>query len=132
MRELESACFSMPWSLAQCRGALAQNNFAALGHWRGERLVAYVSFFHNPDEIEIVNLAVHPFARRRGHGRSVLCLLLQEGRKMGMRKISLEVRERNQAAISLYEGAGFKLAGQRKRYYPDTGESALVYSYEII
>ncbi len=131
MHELESICFSLPWSLLQCRGALAQNNFAATGLWKSERLLAYISFFHNVDEMEIVNLAVHPLARRRGYGYDTLLQLLQEGNKMGMHKVALEVRERNLAAISLYEKAGFKLAGLRRNYYPDTGENALIYCYII-
>lgn len=131
MRELESVCFPDPWSLRQCRGALSQSNFMAFGIWRIGGLAAYCSFFHYSEEAEIINLAVHPLARRRGLGRRVLLLLLQEWRKMGMRKVALEVRENNQAAISLYEGAGFRMTGLRKKYYPDTGENALIYSLEI-
>lgn len=103
----------------------------AFGIWRIGGLAAYCSFFYFAEEAEIINLAVHPLARRRGLGRRILLLLLQEWRKMGMRKVALEVRENNQAAISLYEGAGFRMTGLRKKYYPDTGENALVYSWEI-
>jgi ribosomal-protein-alanine N-acetyltransferase len=38
----------------------------------------------------------------------------------------LEVRASNQPALSLYKKFGFKLAGQRRRYYQDTGEDALI------
>jgi ribosomal-protein-alanine N-acetyltransferase len=37
----------------------------------------------------------------------------------------LEVRASNQAAIRLYESAGFQLLGRRKGYY--SGEDGLVY-----
>lgn len=132
MAELENMCFSMPWNLSQCQGALAQKHFTAWGIWQSGLLLAYISFFHNPDEMEILNLAVHPLARRRGHARQLLRLLLQEARKMGMQKIVLEVRERNEAAIALYETTGFRLAGLRKRYYADTGENALIYNLTIV
>lgn len=131
MAELESLCFSLPWSHAQCRGALSQNNFAAWGVWKAKALIAYISFFHNGDEMEILNLAVHPLARGRGHGRRILSMLLQAGRKMGMQKVALEVRESNLIAIRLYENAGFRLAGLRKRYYSDTGENALIYNCDL-
>lgn len=121
----------MPWTSAQCRAALAQGNFSAFGLWQGKTLVAYISFFHNAGEIEILNLAVHPFARREGNGERLLHLLLQAGRKMSMQKAVLEVRESNLPAISLYEKCGFRMTGLRKRYYGDTGENALIYSCDL-
>lgn len=121
----------MPWTLAQCKNALSQNNFAAFGLWQGRALVAYISFFHGNEEMEILNLAVHPLARRRGHGGYILHLLLQAARKMSMQKVVLEVRENNLAAIALYEKSGFRLNGLRKRYYADTGENALIYSCDL-
>lgn len=132
MHELESICFSMPWTFAQCEAVLLQDNFAAFGLWRDDRLLTYISFYHFDYEMEILNLAVHPFARRRGLGWNTLLMLLQEGRKMGMHKVALEVRERNQAAIGLYEKAGFYVTGVRKKYYSDTGENALIYNYELL
>lgn len=108
-----------------------QRNFAAFGLWQDELLLAYISFFRSPEEIEILNLAVHPRGRRRGYASHMLHLLLQAGRKMGMQKAVLEVREKNIAAIALYEKAGFYMAGLRKRYYSDTGENAMIYNCDL-
>ena len=77
-------------------------------------------------ELEILNLAVEPAARRRGCGRRLLLLALQAGRKMGMQKAILEVREGNVPALALYRASGFSETGRRRRYYADTGEDALV------
>lgn len=133
---LERRCFSMPWSEEQCRAAFAQPAFAAFGLYGGPRLVAYISLYHAGapaeasyapcGELEILNLAVEPDARRQGCGRRLLLLALQAGRKMGMQKAILEVREGNGAAIALYLGSGFVQVGRRRRYYADTGEDALV------
>lgn len=144
MCAIEHACFSMPWSEAQCRAAFAQPAFVALGLVRGQRLAAYISLYaagavradaaavsqaYTPDaELEILNLAVMPGERRQGHGRRLLLLALQAGRKMGMHKALLEVREGNTPAIALYTGCGFVRIGRRRRYYADTGEDALVLS----
>lgn len=126
----------MPWSEEQCRAAFAQPVFAAFGLYGGPRLAAYISFYHAGapaeasyapcGELEILNLAVDPDARRQGCGRRLLWLALQAGRKMGMQKAILEVREGNGAAIALYLGSGFVQVGRRRRYYADTGEDALV------
>lgn len=123
---LERDCFTLPWTVEQCRGALAQKNFAAFGLFGAGALLGYVSCYHALPEMEIVNLAVASAWRRHGLGRRILLLLLQAARKMGMQKVSLEVRQGNSAAISLYESAGFCQAGRRKGYYPDTGEDGLI------
>lgn len=127
MSALESLCFSLPWSEAQCRGAFGQANFAAWGLLADWRLVAYVSVYHVLSEMEIVNLAVHPARRRQRMGYRLLHLLLQGAAKMGIEKTILEVRESNHAARSLYEKCGFSVCGRRRRYYPDNGEDALLY-----
>ncbi|WP_241160143.1 ribosomal protein S18-alanine N-acetyltransferase [Desulfovibrio sp. ZJ369] len=128
MHELERRCFPLPWSEEQCRAAFAQPAFAAFGLLGGQGLVAYVSVYHTVDELEILNLAVVPEARRQGLGRRILHLSLQVARKMGMHRVLLEVRAGNHAAISLYESSGFQRIGLRPRYYTDSGEDALIYA----
>ncbi len=94
--------------------------------WKNGNLVAYVSCYHIIPEMEILNVAVIEAERRQGIGRRLLGLVLQAGVKMGMQKATLEVRESNFPAIRLYRSLGFKTCGSRRRYYPDTGEDALV------
>jgi ribosomal-protein-alanine N-acetyltransferase len=67
-----------------------------------------------PDEIEILNIAVDPAARRRGLGRILLATLLA----LPGRNLYLEVRASNSAARALYASAGFVESGVRKGYYP--------------
>ena len=66
-----------------------------------------------PDEIEILNMAVDPAARRRGVGRTLLQVLLG----LPGRNLYLEVRASNAPARALYASAGFVEAGVRKGYY---------------
>jgi ribosomal-protein-alanine N-acetyltransferase len=131
MHDIERQCFSLPWSEEQCRAAFAQKAFAAFGLFLRERLVGYVSIYHTPGELEILNIAVLPELRRRGCGRRILRLVLRLARKMGMHKASLEVRVGNAAAIALYESCGFTRAGVRRKYYSDTGEDAVIYICSI-
>lgn len=128
MHELERRCFPLPWSEEQCRAAFAQPAFAAFGLLGERGLVAYVSVYHIPDELEILNLAVAPEERRQGHGRRILRMALQVARKMGIHKVLLEVRVSNHAAIGLYESSGFHRVGRRPHYYTDSGEDALIYA----
>ena len=71
MYEIERQCFPLPWSEEQCAAAFGQKAFSALGLFRNEALIGYISVYHTLDELEILNLAVLPHERRRGYGSGV-------------------------------------------------------------
>ena len=136
MAALERLCFTLPWSKEQLAGHLALPNFAAFGlrappgkssGMEGAApLLAYLSFYHSPYELEILNLAVAPAWRGRGCGARLLRLVLRMGVNMGIGRAVLEVRSGNLAALALYTGQGFTQVGRRPGYYHDSGEDALV------
>jgi ribosomal protein S18 acetylase RimI-like enzyme len=70
-------------------------------------------------------LAVHPSARRSGLGRELLDAWEADVRTRGALKVWLDVRPSNEAALRLYQGAGYRSTGKRSRYYHD-GEDALL------
>ncbi|WP_176724124.1 ribosomal protein S18-alanine N-acetyltransferase [Desulfoplanes formicivorans] len=124
--KLEKVCFPRPWTEREFELCFRQGHFHAKGIFRHERMIAYITFFTLVDEIEIVNLAVHEDHRRKGLGTSLLGALLAHGREHGCTRIVLEVRRSNMAARHLYTHHGFKIVGERKGYYPPSGEDALV------
>jgi ribosomal-protein-alanine N-acetyltransferase len=98
-------------------------------HWKAEDYLGYESFVAEcegriagfavarripPDEVEILNVATDPAARRQGVGSALVQALLNLTGKVWF----LEVRESNAAARALYERAGFTVNGRRKNYYP--------------
>lgn len=125
---LERLCFTLPWTEEQFRQAFGHAAFAASGIYEGSELIAYLSVYHTPDELEILNIAVRVDRRRHGHGARLLLRALQEAEKNGIQRAVLEVRPSNAPAIGLYEKLGFARAGRRRAYYPDTGEDALIYT----
>jgi ribosomal-protein-alanine N-acetyltransferase len=74
-----------------------------------------------PPEREILNLAVIPDHRRAG---IAILLLRHELRQKAV--FLLEVRESNTAARALYERLGFVEISQRKGYYDNPAETAIV------
>ena len=78
------------------------------------------------EEAHITILAIHPRFQGQGLGQALLWDLLKKAHYRQLERATLEVRESNLAALSLYHKFGFKEAGRRKRYYEDTGEDALV------
>lgn len=79
-----------------------------------------------PEEAEILNIAVHPLARRRGIARALLAQLL----RMLDGEVFLEVRASNLAAIQLYESLQFGRAGIRPAYYSHPTEDGVVLRFQ--
>ena len=90
------------------RGALLDGDGGAMGFalWR-------VTL----DEAELLTIAVHPAARRRGAGRALLEAAIAGAREAGAGVLLLEVGEDNPAARALYDSTGFSTVGRRPAYY---------------
>ncbi len=78
------------------------------------------------DELEILNVAVDPAARRQGAGAALLDAALEYGRRVGARRVFLEVRESNRPARDFYGRHGFVTVGLRRGYYRHPQEDALL------
>ncbi len=128
---LESLCFAYHWTREQFLLGLERNAFVVFGIREAERLVGYIAFSVILDEMEILNIAVHPDARRRGMGAVLLESALAYSREKQVAKSFLDVKESNAPAIALYEKYGYKQIGVRKKYYPDTREDALLYRCDL-
>jgi ribosomal-protein-alanine acetyltransferase len=82
-------------------------------------------------EWELENIVIAPGALRRGLGTRLLNALLAKARETHSACVSLEVRESNAPARSLYEQTGFKQAGRRKSYYANPMEDAILYRFNV-
>ncbi|NJL24447.1 MAG: GNAT family N-acetyltransferase [Calothrix sp. SM1_5_4] len=69
-------------------------------------------------------LATHPERHRRGDMRFLLSYMLE--RRSPDERIWLEVHDRNEAAIGLYNSLGFMQVGRRPKYYRDGGDAILL------
>lgn len=92
----------------------------------GGKLAGFVIVRAMTDEMEILNLAVVPARRRNGIGAQLLGAALHLGRRSGVRRVFLEVRESNLEARRFYERAGFAVVGRRSGFYRAPEEAALL------
>ena len=92
---------------------------------RGE-VVGVGSLWMAPDDAHISSVAVAGEARRRGHGRRLVTALVALAGSLGAEAVTLEVRASNGAARALYRGYGFEEVGERRRYYPDGEDAAIM------
>ncbi len=132
---IEEMSFPTPWSYDAFLGELNLHNGSGLVcvsmAGKAERVVGYLLMRWVCDELEIVNLAVHPQMRRQGIARKLLRECIRQFGTRGTKIIFLEVREHNEPAIRLYLSFGFKQVGLRRSYYVDTGEDAILMRLDI-
>ena len=127
---LEKICFSDPWSRKTLEDIVASESGVNLAAVDPAGLVlGYISLYRVLDEGYINTVAVRPEARRQG----VATALLQELRRQGgeLAFITLEVRESNQGARTLYDGLGYREAGRRRGYYFHPKEDAIIMTLEL-
>jgi len=122
---IERRSFPTPWSLAMFVLELSKPSGICLAAQESGRLVGYLVCSRYDTVWHVMNVAVDPDERRRGIGTNLLERLFDQVSDEDAR-YTLEVRESNDGAISLYESYGFRAAGVRRRYYQDNGEDALV------
>lgn len=95
-------------------------------------LMGYCGCWHILDEAHITTLSVSPDFRKQKVAQALLIKLFDDCYKEKIKYITLEVRESNIPAISLYEKNGFISIGERKGYYQDNNENALIMFTENI
>ncbi len=108
--------FGEAWTLPQCAGLLPLPGvWLTLARLDGD-LLGFSMSRVVADEAELLLLAVHPAAQRKGIGKSLLDQFQRAAAQRGARRLHLEVRDGN-VAITLYKNSGFTLVGRRRRYY---------------
>ena len=123
--ELEKATFFEPWSEKALELFLEKYNFC-VALLDDNNLASYCTVTTVLDEAQIINVATDICYLRMGCAKSVIDAVILECQKRNIISISLEVRESNLPAITLYEGLGFAVAGKRKNFYSNPRENALV------
>lgn len=125
---LAKAAFPDPWTEQQFRQTMCccYNRIwcaRAAGEFCGYAAVSLAG-----DAVNLDDIAVAPAFRRQGIGRQLLDWAHWQ---FPENEFWLEVRESNAAAIALYESAGYRQVGFRKRYYRDPEEGAVLMTREV-
>ena len=102
--------------------------------WIAESKSAIVGFLvarRIATDMEILNFAVRPDARRQGSGGALLEEALRWAKSFEGQRAFLEVRVSNLAALRFYELYHFVVTGRRPRYYTAPIEDALVLAAKL-
>jgi len=127
---IEKVSFTSPWTAGMFAEELANNLAQCLViriNYEGKNVLgAYVIFRLIADEAHLHNLAVKKEFQRQGLAQSLITTMKDIAMQAGICARTLEVRESNKEAISLYHKCGFVVKGRRPLYYTDTHEDALI------
>ncbi len=126
---LEKECFSEPWSENAILES-AKNDTLFFVFEEDGSVLGYGGLQVVLDEGYVTNIAVTAKARGRGIGKAITAALLTAAKGKALCFVSLEVRESNTVAISLYESLGFRTVGKRKNFYTAPKEDALIMTTE--
>jgi [ribosomal protein S18]-alanine N-acetyltransferase len=126
--ELDKLSFSDPWSLFSWQEMLDSSQTYLWVAEREKQIAGVLSGWSVLDELHIGTIAIHPEYRQQGIGTKLLETGLRESIALGVQLVHLEVRKSNLAAQRLYQRFGFEIVGERKKYYPNDHEDAILMS----
>ncbi|WP_255498323.1 ribosomal protein S18-alanine N-acetyltransferase [Nakamurella sp. PAMC28650] len=110
-----------PWTPAMFWSELAAGHHYVVVRGENGLVEGYAGLARAATEAEVQTIGVRPGSQGAGLGRTLFTDLLAAA---GDRRILLDVRTDNIAAIGLYESSGFTRIGLRRRYYQPSGADA--------
>ena len=124
---IEKECFGVDaWSEKSVASELTNQLSLWLVAVDGDRVAGYVGSQTVCDETDMMNVAVTADYCRQGLGEKLVLALVEELKAIGSQCLTLEVRDSNTPARTLYEKLGFQQIGLRKNYYKNPKEDAYI------
>jgi ribosomal-protein-alanine N-acetyltransferase len=129
---IERNAYEFPWTEGIFKDCIQAGYYCSL-LVRGDEIAGYGIMAIAAGEAHVLNICVKRSLQGRGLGRRQLEHLIEKARDGGARRMLLEVRVSNLAAITLYHHLGFVEIGLRRGYYParHAREDAIVLSKTI-
>ena len=128
---IEKGCFVHPWSEQSLSEELDNDTARFFVAILDGMAVGYIGANNISGEVYVTNVAVLPEHRKKGIAKALLTKLIAQCKSENAAFLTLEVRESNAPAIALYQSFGFTERGQRKRFYSDPEEDALIYTLDF-
>jgi len=125
---IENEAFPTPWSAEAFYNELMNNHFAyyLVIENKDSEIIGYGGMWTIMDEAHITNIAIRKPYQGKKLGQELLRRLQDKSVKLGIMRMTLEVRVSNHIAQVLYEKMGFYSVGTRKGYYTDNNEDAMI------
>ena len=118
--QIEKSIFKDPISVNELK-SFEMNKSHVIWKIEKIKIIGFVCFFHVRDEIEIIKICIIKSHQRKNYGS----ILINEIKKLNIKKIFLEVSIENVNAINFYLKNGFQKIGVRKGYYANDKSSRI-------
>lgn len=115
----------LSWKATDFVADMVMNHAIYLVHSAG-----FISCHHVCGEAEITNVAILQKEQGKGYAKKLWESLLEEFKVHNVVTCFLEVRLSNEKARGFYEKIGFVQVGERKKYYHNPTEDAVIYRWE--
>ena len=122
--ELDSNTISL-WSKNQWTKEFKKEGIKVFGILLSNHVIGICVFHVVLDEAQINFFAVNHKYRKKGFGTYLMSYLINECKKLNIKKLLLEVSKSNINAEKFYDRFNFYTVGIRKNYYKD-GSNALL------
>lgn len=113
------------WKSSILKSELENPNSKYVVAEENSQIVGFAGIILLPDDAEITNIVTKKSERKKGIGNLLLAKIIEIAKK-DKTNISLEVNEKNEIAIKLYEKYGFEKVGIRKKYYNGTDNAIIM------
>ena len=114
-----------PWTLEQIQADLSQDQTWYVLAYDGEEVIGFLAVQENLFEAEVLQIAVKPTYQGQGIASALFAILPTD------KEIFLEVRKSNQRAQAFYKKERMAAIAERKAYYHNPVENAIIMKREI-
>lgn len=114
------------WTPSVLKSELESKNSKYVVAKLRNEIIGFAGIIISPVNAEITNIVVRKDFRRKGVGSNLLNKLIEMSKENGKDEISLEVNEKNECAIDLYEKNNFEILGRRKKYYKNQDDAIIM------
>lgn len=114
-----------PWTLEQIQADLSQDQTWYALAYDGAEVIGFLAVQENIFEVEVLQIAVKQTYQGQGIASALFAQLPTD------KEIFLEVRKSNQRAQAFYKKEKMVIIAERKTYYYDPVEDAIIMKREI-
>lgn len=129
---LDSDNFILSWNKESYIRELETNDYAYLYVIEVDnRIVGFIDYWITFEVCQLAKIVTDKKERGKHYAFKMMNFMNKMAKEKGCEVISLEVRRSNLLAIKFYEYLGYIKINERKSYYQDNYEDALVYMLAV-
>jgi [ribosomal protein S18]-alanine N-acetyltransferase len=131
--EIERRVHVAPWNEENFKGEMAKPYSQVLLITDDEtdtKVIGYIVFWLMFDECQILNVVVDLPYRGLGFAKQMVQKAVAQAAKKNLKRVILDVRRGNLAAIQLYQRLGFTVTRVQKKFYTN-GEDAYLMTLDL-